>query len=249
MRILLTNDDGIFSEGIYAMYQALTEIGDITVVAPDREKSSIGHSITLTRPLWAEPAERNGDFFGMALSGTPADCIKYGLRFLCDKKPDLVVSGINPGPNDGCSVFYSGTVAGAREGALNGIPAIAISVTAFRNIDYQVAAGYGMQVITRMLQAALPAGSFFNVNIPHVSASEIRGIRMTRQGTVPVITEFSEHQNPYGMPYYWMSGRLPPLGDDPDVDGHALSQRYVTVTPLQCDQTDHHLFQQNPLKF
>jgi len=249
MKILLTNDDGIFSEGIYAMFRALKDIGEVVVVAPDREKSSISHSITLTHPLWASSAERNGRFFGTALSGTPADCVKYGLQFLCDQKPDLVVAGINPGPNDGCSVFYSGTVAGAREGAMNEIPSVAISVNAFHNIDYQVAADYGMQVVARMLESPLPAGSFLNVNIPRLPAQEIQGIRMTRQGTVPIATEFSQHQNPYGMPYYWMSGQLPHPGEDPQVDVHALQHHYVTVTPLQCDQTDHAVFQQNLLGF
>ena len=249
MKIVLTNDDGILSEGIYLIYKELKKIGDVTVVAPDREKSSIGHSITLTRPLWKSTVERKGKFFGTALTGTPADCVKYAIRCVLKEKPDLVVSGINPGPNDGCSVFYSGTVAGAREGALNDVPAVALSVNAFQNVDYSAALKYGMKIIKKMLKSPLPKGSFLNINVPHVPIEKIRGIKLTRQGTVPIRTTFSEHENPYGMKYFWMSGVGRSVEKDLSIDRNALANDYVSVTPLQCDQTDHELFLGTSLQF
>ena len=249
MKIVLTNDDGILSEGIYAIYKELVKIGDVIVVAPDREQSSISHSITLTRPLWKHEIERNSRPFGTALSGTPADCVKYALRFLSKKKPDLVVSGINPGSNEGCSVFYSGTVAGAREGAMNGIPAIALSVNAFQNVNYLSTAKYGIRIIKNMLKNPLPKGSFLNVNVPHKPIRQIKGIRITRQGMVPINAKFSEHVNPYGAKYFWMAGIMPPKTDDLLIDTAALLHDYVAVTPLQCDQTDYSLLTDKYMKF
>ena len=131
MEILLTNDDGIYAEGIYALYRQLIQFATVTVVAPDSERSSVGHGITLAHPIWQKKINRKGKFFGYGISGTPADCVKFACGVILKKKPDLIVSGINQGCNDGCSVHYSGTVAGAREGALMGIPSLAISLNTF----------------------------------------------------------------------------------------------------------------------
>ena len=131
MYILLTNDDGIYAEGIYSIYAELAKMANVTVVAPESEKSSVGHAITLAHPIWFKRVRRKGQPFGYAVSGTPADCVKFGVNVLMKHKPDLVISGINLGANDGCSVFYSGTVAGAREGAILGIPSIAVSLATF----------------------------------------------------------------------------------------------------------------------
>lgn len=242
MKIVLTNDDGILSEGIYAIYNELKKLGDVVVVAPDREQSSISHSITLTHPLWRHEVERKGKPFGTALSGTPADCIKYATRFLLKKLPDLVVSGINPGPNDGCSVFYSGTVGGAREGALNGVPAVALSVNAFQDVNYASAVKYGIRIIKSLINQPLPEGTFLNVNVPHLPIQKIKGIKVTRQGLFPIKARFIERKNPYGSKYLWMSGIMPPQRKDLSVDTNALLHGYVAVTPLQCDQTDYTQF-------
>ncbi len=239
MKIILTNDDGIFSDGIYAIYKALKKIGDVVVVAPDREKSSIGHSITLTRPLWKQEVERSGRPFGTALSGTPADCVKYAFQFSQASNPDLVVSGINPGPNDGCSVVYSGTVGGAREGAMMGSQAIALSVAAFQNVDFSAAVFYGMKIIKALMKNPLPKGSFLNVNVPHKPLKCIKGLKVTKQGMVPITGKFCERKNPYGAKYFWMSGIMPKKGRSLSYDTHALMNDYVTVTPLHCDQTDY----------
>src|SRR3989338_7858028 len=142
MRILLTNDDGIYADGIYALYLELKKIGTVTVAAPDSERSSVGHGITLAHPIWDKRVNRKGQFFGIGISGTPADCVKFAVAVLLKRKPDVVVSGINLGHNDGCSVFYSGTVAGAREGALMGIPSLAVSLGTFVNPNFSVVAKY-----------------------------------------------------------------------------------------------------------
>lgn len=239
MKIVLTNDDGILSEGIYAIYKELKKIGDVTVVAPDRERSSISHSITLTHPLWEKEIERFAKPFGIALSGTPADCVKYASGFLLKAVPDLVVSGINPGPNEGCSVFYSGTVGGAREGALIGAQAVALSVNAFQDVDFSSAVVYGMKAIRFLLKNPLPKGSFLNINTPNKPPSQIKGCRITRQGMVPIHGKFIERSNPYGAKYLWMSGVMPPKGRDLSHDTNALLHNYVTITPLHCDQTDY----------
>jgi len=244
MKIVLTNDDGILAEGIYAIYKELRKVGDVTVVAPDREKSSISHSITLTRPLWKQEIERGGAAFGTALSGTPADCVKYAARFLLKSVPDLVVSGINPGPNDGCSVFYSGTVGGAREGAMMGAQAVALSVNAFQDVDFSSAVSYGMKVIRFLMKNPLPKGSFFNINVPNKPSAAIRGVKITRQGMAPIRARFYERTNPYGAKYLWMSGIMPSPGKETEKDTHALQADYVTVTPLHCDQTDYQVYEQ-----
>lgn len=238
MKIILTNDDGIFSEGIYAIYTKLKHLGDVTVVAPDRERSSISHSITLTHPLWTQKIERNGKPFGTALSGTPADCVKYAASRLLKAVPDLVVSGINPGPNDGCSVFYSGTVGGAREGALLGAQAVALSVNSFQDVDFSAAVSYGIKAVKYLLKNPLPKGTFLNINTPNKPIKDIKGWKITRQGMAPIQASFFDRKTPYGADYLWMSGIMPRKGHDLSRDTNALLHQYVTVTPLHCDQTD-----------
>ena len=150
MKILLTNDDGIYADGLYCLYQQLKKVGDCLVVAPDGQKSSVGHGITLNSPIWCKKIHRKGKFFGYAVSGTPADCVKFGVSVLLNKLPDVIVSGINLGDNDGCSVFYSGTVAGAREGALLGIPSLAVSLATFVDPDYEFAARCAAELVKKL---------------------------------------------------------------------------------------------------
>jgi 5'-nucleotidase len=238
MRILLTNDDGIYAPGIYALWQELKKISRVTVVAPDSERSSVGHGITLSHPIWFKKVDRKDQFFGYGISGTPADCVKFGIKIICQVKPDIIVSGINLGRNDGCSVFYSGTVAGAREGALSGIPAIAISLATFANPDFLPAARIGAQLVKGLPQMALSKGSFFNVNVPACQQKQLKGIRFTRQGTVPIHGDFRKRSDPNLRDYYWMTGHLPKTKKDLGVDTYALDHGYVTVTPIHCDMTD-----------
>lgn len=244
MHILLTNDDGIYADGIAALYRSLRKLGQVTVVAPDREQSSVGHGITLSHPIWFKKVIRRGLFSGYGISGTPADCVKFAARLILDKKPDAVVSGINLGSNDGCSVFYSGTVAGAREGALMGIPSLAISLATFIDPDYRSAADLGARILKILLKNKLVSGTFLNVNVPNIKARLIKGIRFTRQGTDPIHGDFRKRSDPQLRKYYWMTGKLGRIRKDLDVDTYALRCNYVTVTPIRCDITDYETLEQ-----
>jgi 5'-nucleotidase len=239
MHILLTNDDGIYAEGIYALYLELKKLGTVTVVAPDSEKSSVGHGITLSHPIWDKKVNRKGRFFGIGISGTPADCVKFAVGVLLKRKPDVVVSGINLGHNDGCSVFYSGTVAGAREGALMGIPSLAVSLATFVNPDFKNAAHYGAELTKLVYKNGMPKGTLLNVNVPNKKKSQIKGIKMTRQGLVPIHGSFRKRTDPNFREYHWMTGKIPVRSKDNRVDSSALNNNYVTVTPIQSDQTDY----------
>ncbi len=238
MDILLTNDDGIFAPGILAIYKKLQKLGKVCVVAPDGERSSASHAISLTRPLEVTKAERSGKFFGYALSGTPTDCVKFAANQILRRVPDLVVSGINAGPNDGYSVFYSGTVGAAREGALMGAQAVALSIATFKDTHFDDAADLGMRVIRRLIKQPLPRGSFLNVNIPNRSKAEIKGIRVTRQGEHAFLEDYVKREKPHGREYFWLSTRPMPKATDLAVDTAALQNGYVTVTPLQSNLTD-----------
>ena len=239
MRILLTNDDGIYAEGIYALFVELGKVGRVTVVAPDSERSSVGHGITLAHPIWHKKINRKGKPFGIGISGTPADCVKFATAVLLKKKPDLIVSGINLGPNDGCSVHYSGTVAGAREGAMMGIPAMAVSLDTFIDPDFSYAAKVAAKLAQATVQYGIPRHTFLNVNVPAVKGERIRGIKFTRQGTVPIHGTFRKRYDPNLRTYHWMSGRLPSQEKDLDVDTCAVKNHYVAVTPICCDLTDY----------
>lgn len=236
MRILLINDDGIYAEGIHAAYKALIKFADVTVVAPDCEQSSVGHGITLFYPLFVRKVSLEGRFDGYAMSGKPADCVKWGVRVLFKgKKPDMVISGINAGANDGCSVFYSGTVAAAREGALAGINSFAVSLDSFVDTDFSIAAKFTATLAKWVYKNKLPSGTFLNVNVPR---GKPKGMRLTRQGTEPIHEIFEKRKNPHGQTYYWMGSKMPVYKNDNTIDTYALKNKFITVTPLQSDLTN-----------
>ena len=239
MNILLTNDDGIMAEGIHALHAELKKIANVTIVAPDSERSSVGHGITLSHPIWFKKFSKNNNFFGYGISGTPADCVKFAVSVILKKKPDLVVSGINLGCNDGCSVIYSGTVAGAREGALLGIPSIALSLDKFYDPNFSPAARIGAKIVKLFSKKIMPRGTFLNVNIPDLKESQIKGIRFVRQGLEPIHSSFQKRTDPLLRNYYWMTGKMPAKGKDLGVDTYALHHRYVTVVPIKSDSTDY----------
>ncbi len=236
MRILLTNDDGIYAPGIYAIYKELIKFANVTVVAPELEQSSVGHGITLYYPLFVRKVSRKDKFFGYSVSGKPADCVKWGIEVLLKgQKPDLVVSGINYGGNDGCSVFYSGTVAGAREGALNNVDSIALSLDCYNNPNFTQSAKIGARLAKLVAKNKLSLGTFLNVNIP---PGKIKGILPTRQGIEPIHGQFKERKNPHEKTYYWMTGKNPIHVNDNTIDTYALKNGYVTVTAVHCSLTD-----------
>ena len=236
--ILVTNDDGIYSQGIFTLCEELSAVGTLLVAAPDSERSSVGHGITLDRPIWYKEVLRKGRFFGYGISGTPADCVKLGVEVLATTAPDLIISGINIGNNDGCSVFYSGTVAGAREGAMSGIPSMAVSLATFVNPDFRFAARFAAHLAGLILENGLPRGTFLNVNVPNQPRERIRGVKVTRQGTEPIQTRFEKRLDPSRREYYWMTGEPAPGDGDLNNDTAALLHDYITITPIHSDLTD-----------
>lgn len=245
MNILLTNDDGIHAEGLCALHQALVCEHNVFVVAPDSERSAVGHAITIADPLRAHPVMRrtgtgSRKLFGWAVSGTPADCVKLGLSEILRDKVDLVVSGINLGPNVGINVLYSGTVSAATEAAILGIKSIAISLNSYSEPDYCYAAQVAARLAEWTYKTDLPAGVAINVNIPAIPPGKIRGIKFTRQGTSRYEEKFEKRMDPRGNIYYWQAGSKPSASDDPSVDRIAIEQGYITITPIHYDMTDYH---------
>jgi len=236
--IFITNDDGIYSKGIYALQQAIAKLGRTIVVAPETEKSAVGHAITLSDPIRIREIDRGNGFFGTAVDGTPADCVKLGLRALLSKPPDVVLSGINKGANVGMSILYSGTVSAATEGVILGVPSLAISLDGWVDIDYGYAAKIAQWFTTLVLNHGLPPGVALNINVPNVPEQKINGIRLTKQGKSYYEEEFERREDPKQRTYYWMNGKLAGSTDDPDFDDMALREKYVSVTPLHYNLTD-----------
>ena len=237
--ILLTNDDGISAPGLYALYSAISQIAEVSVVAPDSEKSAAGHAITLSDPLRVSEYEKNGIFFGYAVNGTPADCVKIAYFALLDNKPDMVISGVNYGSNTGINVIYSGTVSAATEGTILGIPSFAISLTTFQDGDFTYAAKFAKKMAIKLCKETLPKGTLLNINVPNVPESEIRGIATTRMGASQYEDEYDKRTDPRNNVYYWLTGSK--RGDDEGIDSDegAVQNNMVSITPLHFDLTNH----------
>ena len=239
IKILLTNDDGIYAPGIIALYESIKSLGEVNVVAPATEMSAVGHAITLTDPLRVEKVNRRGDFFGHAVSGTPADCVKIAVWALLDEKPDIVISGINLGNNTGVSIIYSGTVSAATEGTILEIPSIAISLAAYKKPDFAYAAKFAKKLIRIVLEKGLPIGTLLNVNVPNVPEEKIEGVLTTQQGKAVYHELFDKRTDPWGRTYYWMAGEKVKMKQDDSVDDSAIFNNMVSVTPIQFDLTDY----------
>jgi 5'-nucleotidase len=247
MLILLTNDDGITAPGIVAMYRELTRMGEVIVVAPETTQSATGHGITLDTPLLTSKVTIENAFTGTAVDGRPADCVKLAFAQLLPRQPDLVVSGINAGANVGINVIYSGTVAAAIEAAFLGAPAIATSLF-LRNqvpVDFARAAAISRSAIELILARGLPAGQVANINVPALAAHESpAGIRIVRQCTRPWVDQYERRQDPRGRDYYWNSSVFTLGETEADTDVAALRDKYVSITPLQFDLTQHAVLKQ-----
>jgi len=239
MRILLTNDDGIYAKGIEVLYEHLIKDHDVVVVAPETEQSAVGHAITLTDPLRVKSIDRNGAFFGHAVKGTPADCVKLAINELMNPPPDLVVSGINLGANVGINVIYSGTVSAATEGTILGIPAIAVSINTFRDPDFQPAARFARLLVREVGEHGLPPHTSLNVNVPAIPESKIKGVRVTRQGITRFVEKFDRRVDPRENIYYWQCGSTPPLEEDGNTDARALAKDCISITPIKHDLTNY----------
>lgn len=236
--ILISNDDGIFAPGLFALYEQMVKLGDVLVVAPDSEQSAVGHAITLRNPLRAFTWMRDGKPFGLAVIGTPADCVKLALAEFVDRTPSLVVSGINQGTNTGVDILYSGTVSAATEGAVNRIPSIAISLASFTYKDFSAAAKFSYEIAGLVLENGLPRGTFLNVNVPPFPESEIKGVKWTRQGLSRYVERFIKRTDPKGRDYYWMDGDKVIEEMNGCTDDKAIAEKYISVTPIHYDLTD-----------
>jgi 5'-nucleotidase len=239
MNILVTNDDGIDSPGIDALARALRTVGTVMVVAPDRQQSAVGHALTVSRPLRATKVRRDGVLFGFAVDGTPADCVKLGATTLLDAKPDLVVSGINHGSNTSVNILYSGTVSAASEAMLLGIPAIAVSIDSLSySTDCTAAAEITAEIAAKVPLLALPLDTLLNVNVPAIEKENIKGVKITRQGTSGWEDNYERRTDPMGREYFWLSGNYHVRDLDHSTDEGALKAGYVSVTPVRYRLTN-----------
>lgn len=237
MRLLLTNDDGIFAKGIEAMYLALIRDHDVTVVAPETEQSAVGHAITFLDPLRVKAVKRNGSFFGYALNGTPADCVKIAVTELMDPPPQVVVSGINLGANVGVNVIYSGTVSAATEAAVLGVPSIAVSIDSFDTSDFSAATTCVPKLLRIIEREGLPAGVSLNVNVPNLPAERIVGVRITHQGKMRCVEAYDRREDPRSNVYYWLRNSAVLPDTSPDADSKAIEMGFISITPIQYDLT------------
>ncbi|XGB43994.1 MAG: 5'/3'-nucleotidase SurE [Nodosilinea sp. LVE1205-7] len=257
MNILISNDDGIFALGIRTLATTLAAAGhQVTVVCPDRERSATGHGLTLHKPIRAEAIEEvfRGDIRAWSCSGTPSDCVKLALGALMDAPPDVVVSGINHGANLGTDVLYSGTVSAAMEGAIEGIPAIAVSLTSFTQRSFLPAATFIRELLASHDWFPLSSALLLNVNVPALAMADIKGIKVTRQGVRRYFDQFEQRLDPRGKTYYWLAGEV--LEDQQEVSLHqgwptelkqiirefctdvqAIHEGYISITPLQYNLT------------
>lgn len=232
----MSNDDGFRSEGIIALSEALRPLGTVYVVAPDRERSAAGHSLTLSHPLRVEKVGHRI----YAVDGTPTDCVNLAVNgILRKKKIDILVSGINKGGNMGDDITYSGTVSAAMEGTLLGIPSVAVSLVSRNRFRFDAAADFAAKVTRKVLSRKLPKDTLLNVNLPNVQKSEIRGVKVTRQGKRIYGEAVVEKRDPRGRKYFWIGGDTLQTQDIPGSDLEAVEQNYISITPIHLDLTNY----------
>jgi 5'-nucleotidase len=239
LRILVSNDDGIQAPGIFALVKELKKIGEVTVVAPERQQSAVGHAITMNYPIRVKPHFHNGKLFGYAVEGTPADCVKIAIRSILKRKPDIVVSGINHGTNTAVSVIYSGTVSAATEATLMNVPSIALSLATFTIPDFRYAAKFSRTIVRQVLKHGLPQGTLLNVNIPPIEEQKIRGVKITRMGKSTWNDTFDARRDPANKEYFWLTGDLDVLDTEDNVDQIAVMNNFISVTPIHYDLTNY----------
>lgn len=245
MQILVTNDDGIDAVGIKELAISLTKIGEVQVIAPETEKSACGHGITVHHPIKVKKVPFAKNINAWSVGGTPADCVKLGVITLLQQKPDIVISGINNGANLGNDVLYSGTVSGAVEGILLGIPALAISLDTCGNGNFSFAAQIATKLCENVFARSLPPDTLLNVNIPNVPRHKFNGFKVTKLGERKYVDNFQFEKNPEGNDYYWLKGRLLPNKEkDLDLDVVAVNNNYVSITPIHFDLTNYQIIEQ-----
>ncbi|HET6515136.1 MAG TPA: 5'/3'-nucleotidase SurE [Thermodesulfovibrionales bacterium] len=235
MVILVTNDDGVHSPGLIALFKAMKELGDAYVVAPDRERSAVGHALTLHRPLRVDELREHV----YAINGTPTDAVVIGASKVLPRKPDLVVSGINRGGNLGDDITYSGTVSAAIEGTIMSIPSFAVSLHGDRNFHFDTAATYALKVARYIMERHLPYDTFLNVNVPNLQRGLVKGIKLTRQGKRIYDNSIQDVISPRGEQHFWIGGGVLYWEHGEDTDINAVEEGYVSVTPVHLDFTNY----------
>jgi 5'-nucleotidase len=238
MNILLTNDDGIYAPGLRALYDGLRPDNEVTVIAPESEQSAVGHAITILKPLRIKPISLSDGFKGFAVDGTPADCVKIGVRKVLSSTPDFIVSGINPGANVGVHVLYSGTVSAATEGAILGIPSISVSVDTFSHSHYEPGVRLVRSLIHIIKRNGLKKGTALNINLPALAWEDIKGISITRHSDSRFEETFDQRVDPRGNIYYWHATETLLVDKDGSTDQQALLEGRISITPIHCDLTD-----------
>lgn len=239
MKIVLTNDDGIYSEGIQALRKRFEKEYEVYILAPDRERSATGHAITLYHPLRAEEIKfRDSGAKCWAIDGTPSDCIKLGVQGIMRQVPDLIISGINKGANLGTDVIYSGTVSAALEGVMMEIPAIAVSLAAHEDWDFSFAAEYTYKLVHWLKENPLQKSVMLNINIPSLPVEEINGMVFTKLGRRSYDNNFERRVDPRGRTYYWLAGAVVDDLDEADTDIKALKNNQISITPISINFTD-----------
>ncbi len=243
-RILLTNDDGITSQGLDSLCWEMKKIGEVFVIAPVGEQSGASHAITLKGDIEAKKFSKNGKFFGYAINGTPVDCVKLGIVKILSEKPDLVISGINHGENTGLNVLYSGTVSAAKEAALYGIPAFAISVGSPEEGFSGFAAKFARKLAEKILKVGLPNGTLLNVNIPPVVETDITGISITRQGNEKFLEDYKVIYENSNKILYRPGGKRDKPVENLDTEGSAIHRKEISITPIHFDMTDYKMIEE-----
>lgn len=233
--ILVTNDDGIHAPGLAILAQALQALGRIVIVAPDQDNSAASHSLTMKRPLRVKDLGQDR----YSVDGTPTDCVTLAMGKILPHKPRLVVSGINPGPNLGDDVSYSGTVSAAVEGTMLGAPSLAVSLAGEEPFCFETSAAFAVQLARTILDKGLPKDTLLNVNVPNRRQEEIAGVRFTRQGRRVYDGAIKETFDPWGRQHYWIGGGTPLWDKGEDTDAQAILAGYVSITPLHLDLTNH----------
>jgi len=243
--ILVTNDDGITAPGVRTLIDVMKTLGDVVVVAPDSPQSGMGHAITINSTLHLDKISTENDTIDeYSCSGTPADCVKLGIKQILDRRPDLCVSGINHGSNSSINVIYSGTMSAVIEAGIEGIPAIGFSLCDYNwNANFDHCKSYVKAITKNVLEHGLDHGTVLNVNIPKLEKKDIKGIKICRQAKANWEEEFDKRQTPYGKDYYWLTGKFINLDQGEDTDEWALENGYVSVVPIQFDLTAHHSIQ------
>lgn len=242
--ILVTNDDGIDSNALYLLVNELKQIARVVVVAPDHQQSAVGHMLTISKPLRVNKFFRDGEIFGYSVNGSPSDCVKLAISSILERKPDLLVSGINYGQNTSINILYSGTVAAATEGCLAGIPSIAISLSTYDlNYDCSFAAQLSRSIIEQLCFQSKIKFNLLNINIPAIPKNQIRGIKFTRCSNSYWNDKYERRVDPFGREYFWFAGEYVSK-DDEESDDWAIRNGYVSITPISFNFTDFKLLEQ-----